>query len=162
MFSLNNSVLKKIVYILKWDTFHHEYIVPELFRCWWRHCLLSSVLYFPLSFFVIFMLLASSVPYIYLTLPHILPFVTLHLTLPYLIFYLLLPHMLPYLTSYLTVCYFTSYVNLPYILPYLTLHLTLLLTLHIAFCYLTLPYIIPYLIILKICENYEKLKENFL
>ncbi len=48
---------------------YNEYIAPELFRCWWRLCLLSSVVYFPLSFFVVFLLLASSVPYIYLTLP---------------------------------------------------------------------------------------------
>ncbi len=47
------------------------------FCCWWRHCLLSIIVYFPLSFFVGFMLLA---------LDH-----TLHL---------------PYLTSFLrTFCY---------------------------------------------------------
>ncbi len=104
------------------------------FYCWWRHCLLSIIAHFPLSFFVVFMLLTSArtlhLPHLtsylptfcyitsYLTLPHILPFVTLPCTLPYLTFC----HSLPYLC-----------LTLPYFLPYLTISLTL----HFALPYLT-------------------------
>ncbi len=64
----------------------------------------------------------------------ILPFVTLHLTLPYI---------LPYLTSYLTLPYILPFVTLPYVLPYLTLSLTLRFVLpYLTFC-LTLPYLLP-------------------
>ncbi len=95
------------------------------FCCWWRHCLLSTGVYFPLSFFVLFMLLALAHT-IHLTLPHIfLPFVTLHLTFRYLTLYLTSPYILPYLI-------------LPYVLPVVTLpYLTISLTLHFALPYLT-------------------------
>ncbi len=124
------------------------------FCCWWRHCLLSISVYFPLSFFVVFMLLASActlhLPYLtsylptfcyltsYLTLPHILPFITLPCTLPYLIFCLTLPYVLPFVTlPYLTFCrslpYLTLRLTLPYFLPYLTISFTL----HFALPYFT-------------------------
>ncbi len=118
------------------------------FCCWWRHYLLSIIVYFPLSFFVVSCYWRQLVPYIYLTLPLIfLPFVTLHLTLPYLISYLSLPYLVPYLTFCLTFPYLTlhfafRYLTLPYVLPYLTLpyfllYLTISLTLHFALPYLT-------------------------
>ncbi len=93
------------------------------------------IVYFPLSFFVILVLLGHpSATYIYLTsyctLPHILPFVTLHLTLPYHIFCLLLP-------------YLTLHFTLPYLISYHMFCLTLSLTLPFALPYLTLPYILP-------------------
>ncbi len=97
--------------------------VLSCFCCWWRHCLLSIIVYFPLSFFVVFMLLASAG--------------TLHL--PYLTSYL---PTFRYLTSYLTSYLTFHYLNVE---PYLTLHFALpYLTLYFAFHYLTLPYLISY------------------
>ncbi len=58
----------------------------------------------------------------YLTVPYVLPYCTLRLTLLYLtsyltlLSYLTLPYVLSYHTSYLTLC-----LTLPYVLPYLTL-----------------------------------------
>ncbi len=134
------------------STFPEEYITPELFRCWWRHCLLSTVFTFrfPLSFFVIFVLLASSIPYIYLTLPRtvtpyivlLLPsYLTSHFALPYLTSYLTLPYFLPYLFPFVTLPSLTSYLTLPlslcFTLPYRPSYL--------MFC-LTLPYLLPYIL----------------
>ncbi len=82
------------------------------------------IVYFLLSFLVVFMLLASAR--------------TLHL--PYLTTYLPTFH---YLTSYLTF----HYLTLPLTLPYLTLHHILpFITLPCPLLYPTLPYLLPYIL----------------
>ncbi len=110
--------------------------------------LLSAIIF--CHFHVIGIVHTLHLPYLttYCTLPRILTFITLHLTLPYLVVYLisylLLPYILPYLTLLLTLhfafCYLISYLTFCLILPYLTLPLTLCF----ALPYLTLPYILPY------------------
>ncbi len=135
----------------KWHEYNHVIIkgkelishtntsLLSCFCCWWRHCLLSIVVYFPLSFLSFSCYWHPRTLHLpYLTLPYLLPYVLPCLALPYLILPYLLPYILPYL-PYL----------LPYILPYLTLRFTLALTLpyllpYLTF-YLTLPYILPYL-----------------
>ncbi len=108
-----------IVYFLSLFNFPYHFLS---FSCYWRW----------------------PVPYIYLTLPYILPSVTL----PYLISYLLLP----YLTLYLIFCYLTLPYILPSVtLPYLTFCLTLpyvlpFVTLPYLTFYLTLPYLLPYIL----------------
>ncbi len=149
----------------------YKYIDPELFLLLMTSLFTFYGVYFLISFFVVFVLLASSLSYIYLTLsctlPHILPFVTLHPTLPFILPYHTLPltlrFALPYLTlrltlpitlhfalSYLTLPYLSSYITLPRTLPYLTLpYLVPYLTLHFALPYvtscLTLSFTLPYL-----------------
>ncbi len=103
----------------------HECIPSELFLL-----LMTSLFTFHYHFLSFSCYWRRPVPNIYLTLPHIfLPFITLHLTLPYLISYL----SLPYLTFCLTLRFTFRYLTLPYILPYLS-------------SYLTLPYLLPYIL----------------
>ncbi len=113
-----------VVYAFNFSSLLRVQVFIRIHRSWAVFVVDDVIVYFLSLFtfryhflsFVIFMLLASALPYIYLTLPHtFLPFVTLHLTLPYLTLYLTSPYVLPYLTLHFTLPYF-----LPYILPYLT------------------------------------------
>ncbi len=95
-------------------------------HCSWAVFVVDDVIvYFPLSFFVVFMLLASAHTYIYLTLPHIfLPcYLTSYLTLPHILPFVTLPYVLPfvilpvlpYLTSYLTIPVNVVYIRCRYV-----------------------------------------------
>ncbi len=99
--------------------------LPSCFCCWWRHCLLSAIIF--CRFHVIGV---GQYP---------------TFTLPYLISsYLSLPYILPYLTSYLpTFRYLTSYFTLPHILPHILPYLILPLTLGFALPYLTSRLTLP-------------------